>query len=760
MANNRKAFNFRSGLQVDNDNFVVNANGLVGIGTSAPEKYHLNVYGDTRTTGLTTTRDLYVTQNAEISGITTVGVLTASSVSVGGTLTVSQIKIGSDVITKLIGYARTTFITDNGGIGLHTTSKLGINTTISPGASDPEFSVFGNVDVTGIITATTFSGNVIGDLNSSGISTFTELKVGTAITMSAGIVTATTFIGNLTGNVTGIATTATNLADGANITTGTINDARLPDLITSNINILSGTSYFNKIGVNTTTPSSDIHVRNNIQTEIQVTSDSNASLIGLGRSESITGFNGVLRYGNTDSAFSQFSDPYSLDIMNYGTGNLNFYLNPSSIAGTTGGFYWHKETQRLMALTSAGNLGVGLTNPLYKLQVNGTAYVSGDVEFGNNLNLTNNLILGSGGNIGINSSSPAQKLDVVGNIAATGSITAGSISTTSGTSSQFLKADGSIDSSTYLTSALQNVVEDTSPELGGNLNLNSKYITGTGGIDLIGIVTASGAKIAGIVTVFGQGIDYQWQGGTATAWWKNEDMVSTSSWPAAKGGTDANFISGNGGTNGITLNSTDSTFGGKKSMEMASGGSGSLRTTNEDQNQWWNGNDAFTVIMALRKDGHGSGGALGDSFWAFNYNTVSSNTNVGSWSVGPFGDHSWDVQYGEIFGYTGSQFDNGYPFTYPWNGLFMVRAHASFGYCELSVNGGDGWRPLEMRHSRPSSLPSSNYRSLSILNFSSENSTSHNAHGRVAECAYWRNKRLGGAELEAVTRDWCNKFNL
>ena len=503
MANIRKSFNFRNGVQVDNDNFVVNANGLVGIGTSVPQNYLLNVYGDTRTTGLTTTRDLYVTQNVEISGITTVGVLTASSidvangVNVGGALTAATLKLANgETVDNLIGFARTTFITDNGGVGLHTTSKIGINTTTSPGASNPELSVFGNANVTGIITATTFSGNVTGDVN-SGISTFTELKVGTAITMSAGIVTATTFIGNLTGNVTGIATTATNLADGANITTGTINDARLPDLITSNINILSGTSYFNKIGVNTTTPSSDIHVRNNIQTEIQVTSDSNASLIGLGRSESITGYNGVLRYGNTDAAFSQFSDPYSLDIMNYGTGNLNFYLNPSSIAGTTGGFFWHKETNRLMALTSAGNLGVGLTNPAYKLQVNGTAYVSGDVEFANNLNLTNNLILASGGSIGINSSSPAQKLDVVGNIAATGNIvsvgniTAGSISTTSGTSSQFLKADGSIDSSTYLTSALQNVVEDTNPQLGGNLNLNGKSITGVCTANFAGIVTTT-----------------------------------------------------------------------------------------------------------------------------------------------------------------------------------------------------------------------------------------------------------------------------
>jgi hypothetical protein len=32
MSNNRKAFNFRNGVQVDNDNFVVNANGLVWLG--------------------------------------------------------------------------------------------------------------------------------------------------------------------------------------------------------------------------------------------------------------------------------------------------------------------------------------------------------------------------------------------------------------------------------------------------------------------------------------------------------------------------------------------------------------------------------------------------------------------------------------------------------------------------------------------------------------------------------------------------------
>ena len=101
MANTRKSFNFRSGLQVDSDNFIVNKNGLVGIGTSIPQNYLLNVYGDTRTTGLTTTKNLFVSENAEVIGVTTVGFLTATNIQVAdgmnvvGVLTASTIKLGS-----------------------------------------------------------------------------------------------------------------------------------------------------------------------------------------------------------------------------------------------------------------------------------------------------------------------------------------------------------------------------------------------------------------------------------------------------------------------------------------------------------------------------------------------------------------------------------------------------------------------------------------------------------------------------------------
>ena len=188
MSNNRKAFNFRNGVQVDNDNFVVNANGLVGIGTTTPSDYLLNVYGDTRVTGLITTNNLH-------AGVGTVGLLTATNANITGVLTASSLQLGSSAaVSNLIGYGYTAFITDNSGVGLHTESHVGINTTTSPSATDPELSVFGNVNVTGVLTA----------INLSGIVTATDLA-GTInnarlpSTISVTNVSATTFTGALTG---------------------------------------------------------------------------------------------------------------------------------------------------------------------------------------------------------------------------------------------------------------------------------------------------------------------------------------------------------------------------------------------------------------------------------------------------------------------------------------------------------------------------------------------------------------------------------
>ena len=276
----------------------------------------------------------------------------------------------------------------------------------------------------------------------------------------------------------------------------------------------------------------------------------------------------------------------------------------------------------------------------------------------------------------------------------------------------------------------------------------------------IATITAQGLNVTGVITatsmkVFSQGIDYEWNGGTAMGWWKSEDMVSTSSWPAAKGGSDANLINGYGGTSGLSYNSNDSVFNGKKSIRLTGANGGSLRTTNTTEDYWWNGTEAFTMIMACRKEGHQGGSSYGDAF--FVQNTRTDNNNDGSWGMCPFGDHTWGGSYGEIWNLTPFEGVHG-EFSYPWKGLFMVRLEANGQQAEICVNSGHGWTPLELRHSLPSSIDTS-FHALSILNFQGA-AGGHNAQGRIAEWAYWKNKRLAGNELESVTRTWCEKFQL
>jgi len=276
----------------------------------------------------------------------------------------------------------------------------------------------------------------------------------------------------------------------------------------------------------------------------------------------------------------------------------------------------------------------------------------------------------------------------------------------------------------------------------------------------IATITAQGLNVTGVITatsmkVFSQGIDYEWNGGTAMGWWKSEDMVSTSSWPAAKGGSDANLINGYGGTSGLSYNSNDSVFNGKKSIRLTGANGGSLRTTNTTEDYWWNGTEAFTMIMACRKEGHQGGSSYGDAF--FVQNTRTDNNNDGSWGMCPFGDHTWGGSWGEIWNLTPFEGVHG-EFSYPWKGLFMVRLEANGQQAEICVNSGHGWTPLELRHNLPSNIDTS-FHALSILNFQGS-AGGHNAQGRIAEWAYWKNKRLAGNELESVTRTWCEKFQL
>ena len=121
------------------------------------------------------------------------------------------------------------------------------------------------------------------------------------------------------------------------------------------------------------------------------------------------------------------------------------------------------------------------------------------------------MVLTLSGNLGINSTSPSDRLSVGGDASITGnlsvvgsgkSITGQKIAKVGGSSTEFLKADGSVDNSSYMLvgTALTTVQQDTSPNLGGTLVLNGNNISGTGNINISGDVDGNDADFSGITT--------------------------------------------------------------------------------------------------------------------------------------------------------------------------------------------------------------------------------------------------------------------
>ena len=462
MANIRKSFNFRSGLQVDNDNFVVNANGLVGIGTSVPSQYLLNVYGDARITGLTTANSIFLSNDLEVIGVTTVGFINSSDLivsndaSIAGILTVSQFRVGnSELVDNLIGYARTTFITDNNGIGINTISKVGIGTTVTPGASDPQLRVLGDVDITGVTTITgntTITGvtTITGNTTITGVTTITgDTTIGSGVTLTntgnasySGVVTATTFDGDIdatrltTGTIpdgrfpaalpaiSGAALTSLN---GSNISSGTIAAARVdilnqnttgtaggltgtPDVnlgVTTTGNLTAGSIVgtelsVTSIGIGTATPANTFQQRATGATELQVTSDTASASVTVGREPGTANTNNAeFRYGG--GAGFPYSTSQSLDLINYGTGNFNYYLSANNSNNAVGDYIWHKgsNSDQLMSLTRDGNLGIGITNPTHLLSVQGISTFTGDAHFNSNVTIDGNLTVNLGGSFSV-----------------------------------------------------------------------------------------------------------------------------------------------------------------------------------------------------------------------------------------------------------------------------------------------------------------------------------------------------------------------
>ena len=172
----------------------------------------------------------------------------------GDSLLLGAIKINSNFSDIYTYFGDGTNLTSIGGtwgntsVGIHTLKNVGIGTTNPTSA----LTVTGNGTFTGVVTATTFIGNLTGTATTSTLATNAQGLTGTP-NLNVGVVTATTFVGN----VTGTATTAT-LSINSQGLTGTP-DINVGVATASTLNVGTGgtiitTTTAGLVGIGTTNP--------------------------------------------------------------------------------------------------------------------------------------------------------------------------------------------------------------------------------------------------------------------------------------------------------------------------------------------------------------------------------------------------------------------------------------------------------------------------------------------------------------------------
>ncbi len=404
---------------------IFNTGGNVGIGTNDP-RFTLQVGGkvDAGQEGV----GISSVGNVRVSGIVTapsfVGDLTGNIVS-NSTFS-GNIDLNADIDV-------------DGHTNLDNVSISGVTTFASNTVFNSDLDVNADIDVDGhtnldnlsVSGVSTFTGLINGDGGATidniqiGITNDNEIDTSTGnltIDSAGGTVTVddqfavtgiSTFSGNIDLNsdidvdghtnldnvsVAGITTFDQNVAVAGLTTTRTFQVTETSTFggdISATYVGASSTIFATKLGVGTTqAPAHDIQVRNTGDVEIQITSETGAARLNLGRETGTNNTNNAeLRYGG--AAGQAYSHPQSLDIVNYGIDNFNYYLSQNNSSAVIGDFHWLIGVNTpLMTLTSSGNLGIGITTPTVPFQVVGNTNIGGDAVFGGDITLSSGTLIG------------------------------------------------------------------------------------------------------------------------------------------------------------------------------------------------------------------------------------------------------------------------------------------------------------------------------------------------------------------------------
>ena len=362
------------------------------------------------------TSKLDVLGNVKISGIATIGILTATT----GVFTES-LKVGNFEISDTTTFFRVI----SGAVGIGTTNPTSTLDVVGN-------SKVSGASTVGFISATTgFIGVLTANTVNIGFTTTTNLYVGSAATI--GFVTATNgFVGILTANTINSGfTTTTNLQVGASAT------------ITSNLQVDTNTLFVNsnahsvgigttnplqklqigigtfatvvtdtaKVGIGTTNPQYSLDTRGDIALSGKLyvfggaSYDSGAEnevLLSGGTGSPTWGAPGAVTVGSANSVgiantqsssifYPTFTSQYEnnalinvdttglgynpgLNYFGIGTTNLNYTLTVNGSVGI--------NTDAFFVSSSNNRVGIGTTNPTSTLSVNGDVSVGGNVSVG------------------------------------------------------------------------------------------------------------------------------------------------------------------------------------------------------------------------------------------------------------------------------------------------------------------------------------------------------------------------------------------
>lgn len=443
MANIRKSFNFRNGVQVDNDNFVVNANGLVGIGTSTPTEA-IDAIGNAKISGLTTTSTLGVGETATFFGDLKAGTVNIDPSS--GVVTATKFVGDASGLTGIYAISTTGFVAQ--GVGLHTISRsVGIGTTnpvyklqigLDPATGVGIGMTSGNIRASGVITATTFvgtlQGNVTGNITggvTGTASTATKLETARDFSIAGDLEASTisfdgtsnvslastlspSFSANTSGIITASKFVGPTESATSTITTGTITNANITNA---------------DVGIGTF---DDLRIDKAAGASLVVTSTTNSS-VSIGES---------VGAGNSSAQLLYTPGTGRLDINNYDVGGVSINLHEGTGTGTTESFNVKYDNTKQFEVTYDGKVGInrGGATLTENLEVGGNFRVTSDARVAGVLTVNqggpNEVTLGDGSALPMPDSqnfntvsgiSTFNNLNVANNLSVGASITSGTM---------------------------------------------------------------------------------------------------------------------------------------------------------------------------------------------------------------------------------------------------------------------------------------------------------------------------------------------